>query len=266
MKQTPLKIIALVLIVVVVGSLGGCTREKQTPTPVPSSTAAVAPLTPAPTVTAILMGSATPVTGAGAGTPSAPGTPSPVPPTLPTLVVTSTPISAAPTTAPPPSQGTVHVVQAGDTLSSIATRYGTTVAAIVQANNLASDTIYVGQKLVIPTAGGATPPPGTAPGTVHIVQAGETLFSIALRYGVTVEALKSANGLGSDIIYVGQRLVVPTDGQPSGPSEERYHIVQAGDTLLTIAVTYGVTVDAIVQANGLPNANFIWVGQRLRIP
>jgi len=260
MKQTPLKIIALVLIVVVVGSLGGCTREKQTPTPVPTSTAAVAPLTPAPTVTAILMGSATPVTEAGAGTPT------PVPPTLPTLVATSTPISAAPTTAPPPSQGTVHVVQAGDTLSSIATRYSTTVAAIRQANNLASDTIYVGQKLVIPTAGGATPPPGTAPGTVHIVQAGETLFSIALRYGVTVEALKSANGLGSDIIYVGQRLVVPTDGQPSGPSEERYHTVQAGDTLLTIAVTYGVTVDAIVQANGLPNANFIWVGQRLRIP
>lgn len=154
------------------------------------------------------------------------------------------------------------MVQAGDTLFSIAIRFGTTVEAIRQANNLTGDTIYVGQTLVIP-AGGA-PAPG-AP-TVHIVQAGDTLFSIALRYGVTVEAIKAANGLGSDFIYVGQRLVIPAGGQPSTPGQVRYHVVQPGDTLLTIAVTYGTTVEAIVQANGLPNPNYIWVGQRLIIP
>ncbi|MBC7225190.1 MAG: LysM peptidoglycan-binding domain-containing protein, partial [Anaerolineae bacterium] len=166
--------------------------------------------------------------------------------------------TAAPTA---PTGGVTHVVQAGDTLFSIAVQYGTTVEAIRQANNLTSDTIYVGQRLVIP--GGGAPAVGTP--TVHIVQAGDTLFSIALRYGVTVEAIKSANGLGSDFIYVGQRLVIP-GGQPSQPGQVRYHVVQPGDTLLTIAVQYGTTVEAIVQANGLPNPNYIWVGQRLVIP
>ena len=96
--------------------------------------------------------------------------------------------------------------------------------------------------------------------------AGETLFSIALRYGVTVEAIKATNGLGTDFILVGQRLAIPAGGQPSAPTQERYHVVSQGQTLVTIALQYGVTVDAIVQLNGLPNPNFVWVGQRLRIP
>lgn len=265
MKQTAWKVIVLVLIVVVIGTLGGCTREKKTPTPMPSPTAVAPTLTPAAAETVVRVGSPTPVTGAAAGTPSTPqDTPTPVPPVVPTRLATATPVPpVAPTQQPStPTQGVTYVVKANDTLFSIAVQYGTTVEAIRQANNLTSDLIYVGQQLVIPTTSGG-PAPGTA--TVHIVQSGETLFSIALRYGVTVEALKAANGLGSDIIYVGQRLVVP-GGQPAGPTQERYHIVQPGDTLLTIAVRYGTTVEAIVRANGLPNADFIWVGQRLLIP
>ncbi len=264
MRRSLWKIGALVLVVVLVGTLGGCTREKKAPTPVPSPSVAAATATPAPAETVVRVGSPTPVTGAGAATTPAPAeTPTPVPPAVPTRLPTPTPVPpAAPAPAPTaPAGGTTYVVQAGDTLFSIAVRFGTTVEAIRQANNLTGDTIYVGQTLVIP--GGGAPAVG-AP-TVYIVQAGDTLFSIALRYGVTVEAIKSANGLGSDFIYVGQRLVIPA-GQPSTPGQVRYHVVQPGDTLLTIAVTYGTTVEAIVQANGLPNPNYIWVGQRLIIP
>lgn len=263
MRRSLLKIGALVLVLVLVGTLGGCTREKKAPTPVPSPPAVAATATPVPAETVVRVGSPSPVTGAGAGaTPASAETPTPVPPAVPTRLPTPTPVPPVATAAPAqPSGGTVYVVQAGDTLFSIAVRFGTTVEAIRQANNLTGDTIYVGQNLVIP--GGGVPAVGTP--TVYIVQAGDTLFSIALRYGVTVEAIKSANGLGSDFIYVGQRLVIP-GGQPSTPGQVRYHVVQPGDTLLSIAVTYGTTVEAIVQANGLPNPNYIWVGQRLIIP
>jgi len=107
---------------------------------------------------------------------------------------------------------TVHVVSRGDTLYSVARRYGTTVNAIVQANGLRnSNWIYVGQRLVIP--GTTTASSYSSSGSVHVVQRGENLFRIALRYGTTVQALASANNLSStSLIYAGQRLVIPGRG------------------------------------------------------
>ena len=98
----------------------------------------------------------------------------------------------------PPVQagGRVHVVQWGDTLYSLARHYGTTVAAIVQANNLASpNCIYTGQRLIIPTSGAACS--STAPGamTYYTVQRGDTLYSIAYRHGTTVSAIAAANNI-----------------------------------------------------------------------
>lgn len=110
---------------------------------------------------------------------------------------------------------TVYVVRRGDTLYSVARRYGTTVSAIMQANGLQNaNRIYVGQRLVIP---GATLAPSFSPsGSVHVVQRGENLYRIALRYGTTVQALAAANNLSStSLIYVGQRLVIPGGGSAS---------------------------------------------------
>ncbi|MBL8153893.1 MAG: LysM peptidoglycan-binding domain-containing protein [Anaerolineae bacterium] len=110
-------------------------------------------------------------------------------------------------TVPPPSQpqpgGGVHIVQAGETLQIIAARYGTTWQAIAAANSLSNaNQIFVGQRLVIPT----TP----AQPRYYTVQRGDTLFSIATRYGVTIQALSVANNLANpNQIYVGQRLVIP---------------------------------------------------------
>jgi len=107
--------------------------------------------------------------------------------------------------------------------------------------------------------------------TVHVVQRGETLSQIARRYGTTVSALVQANGLGNaNFIWWGQRLRIPGSASapsPSTPSTiQGYHVVQRGETLARIAQRYGTTINALVQANGLRNVNFIYVGQRLTIP
>ena len=130
-----------------------------------------------------------------------------------------------------------YQVIAGDTLTAIAYRFGTTVNAIVQANSIVNpNLIYVGQLLEIPDGQTTpTPPPtGTPPsptpsptsqpptatpppvGTIYIVQAGDTLSSIARRFGVTVNAIAQANGITNpNLIYVGQRLVIPDGSTPS---------------------------------------------------
>lgn len=119
-------------------------------------------------------------------------------------VPTGTP---APTATPRPLTPIVYVVQPGDTLYSIARRYGTTVQAIAALNNIVNPSrIYAGQRLTI-YAG--TVPPST-PQRIHIVQYGETLFSIARRYGTTAWAISMANNLyNPNVIYAGQRLVIP---------------------------------------------------------
>jgi lipoprotein-anchoring transpeptidase ErfK/SrfK len=114
--------------------------------------------------------------------------------------------------------------------------------------------------------------------SVYIVTRGDNLYRIALRYGTTVQAVMRANGLRSpDVIYVGQRLVVPDSGSPytaparsappaSGARSGGVHIVAPGETLARIASRYGTTVSALVLANGLRSADFIYAGQRLAVP
>jgi putative chitinase len=161
----------------------------------------------------------------------------------------------------------VYVVRSGDTLFSIARRFGADVEELVRANDLSNaDTLQVGQKLVIP---GSSPPsegPETPATVVHVVQRGETLQVIALRYGVTQGAIMAANELANpNRIYVGQRLTIPGGAAPteSGP---RTHVVQRGETLSQIAQRYGVTLQAVQNANGITDPDSISVGQRLTIP
>lgn len=127
---------------------------------------------------------------------------------------------ALPAAAAPDYQGGVHVVQRGETLSQIARSYGVSTAALAQANGISNPNfIYVGQRLTIPGAGGASAGGGAAAsGGVHVVQRGENLSSIAARYGTTVAALARANGISNpNHIFVGQRLIIASGAASSAP-------------------------------------------------
>jgi LysM repeat protein len=109
---------------------------------------------------------------------------------------------------------------------------------------------------------------------VYIVQRGDTLSRIAARFGVTVQAIVAANpGINPNLIFVGQRLVIPTGGgspapqpTPGGGGGQQTYVVQRGDWLAKIAARFGTTVAAIQAANGLGNTTLIFVGQTLIIP
>lgn len=187
--------------------------------------------------------------------------------TVLTMLTLFMPIAAA----APALDGGVHVVQAGETLSGIAARYGVSVQALLTANNLTNPSlIYSGQRLVIP---GASAQPAAGNGAVHVVQAGETLSGIAARYGVSTAALAQANNITNpSVIRSGQRLAIPGRGSPSVASASSaapagtVYVVKAGDSLGAIAGRYGITVSAIAAANGISNPSQIRVGQRLVIP
>jgi LysM repeat protein len=164
------------------------------------------------------------------------------------------------------AQQVIHVVRPGDNLTRIAARYGTTAQAIVRANGLRNpNLIWVGQRLVIP--GGRQDGWTGRCGCVHVVRRGETLSQIAWRYGTSVWAITQANGLRNpNYIWAGQRLCIPSCGGYVPPPCGIVHVVRWGETLSSIARRYGTCVQALVQANGLWNPNYIWAGQRLRIP
>jgi LysM repeat protein len=134
----------------------------------------------------------------------------------PTVVLSPTPVQVEPTATPSPpavTGGCYYIVRRGDTLFSIARRFGTTIAAIAQANGISNPRyIRAGQRLIIPGAYPACVPSSAVPGaTVYIVRPGDTLYSIARRYHTTVWAIARANGIADPRrIWVGQRLVIPT--------------------------------------------------------
>jgi len=145
----------------------------------------------------------------------------PQPPTFTPAPTSILPTVPAPTVLPPtpvPGSYGTYVVQRGDTLSALAQRFGATVAALAQLNNIVNpNLIYPGQVLRVP---GAAPIPPTpvppvptlppAQPTTHVVQPGENLYRIALLYGVTWDAIARANGLWNpNLIYAGQVLVIP---------------------------------------------------------
>jgi len=105
----------------------------------------------------------------------------------------------------------VYVVQRGDTLSGIAQRYKTIVAAIVKANGIKNaNLIYVGQRLAIPGATtAAAPPKVAAKTTVYVVRAGDTLSGIASRYKSSWQRLAAVNGIKNpNLIFIGQKLTI----------------------------------------------------------
>ena len=102
------------------------------------------------------------------------------------------------------STGNTYVVKSGDSLWNIANRYNTTVDAIKQLNNLTSNTLSIGQVLKLPTSTGSS-----SAGTTYVVKSGDSLWSIASRYNTTVDAIKRASGITSNLLSIGQVLTIP---------------------------------------------------------
>lgn len=157
----------------------------------------------------------------------------------------------------------VYYVKPGDSLYTIANRFGTSSDALRTTNRLTSTYIYPGQALTISGSSGST----ITSGTRHTVAYGDSLYKIALRYGVTVDALRRANGLTSDQLMAGQTLSIPVSsgsgstGSPQGAT----HTVTANESLYLIAQRYGTTVETLKTLNGISGTE-IRVGQVLRLP
>lgn len=124
---------------------------------------------------------------------------------------TATPITSIPGTNAGSGQEQIHVVQPGQNLFRIALQYGFDTDTVARYNGITNpEMIYVGQKIRIPAGGGSTVPSGTNSGGTYVVQAGDSLLSIAVYFGTSTEALMSANNLSdADMIYAGQSLYVP---------------------------------------------------------
>ena len=170
--------------------------------------------------------------------------------------------SSTPGPVPCPG-GTLYTIRAGDTLFALAQRYNTTVDAILRANpGIDPNNLRVGQIICIPGTG-PVPCPG---GTLYTIRAGDTLFSLAQRFNVTVDAIIQANpGIDPNNLRIGQEICIPGTGPAPCPGGTLYTI-RAGDTLFSLAQRYNTTVDAILRANPGIDPNNLRVGQVICIP
>jgi N-acetylmuramoyl-L-alanine amidase len=209
--------------------------------------------------------------------------------------VTTSPARPSPA-SPLPLSG-LYFVRPGDTLGTIASRVGAAAVDLVRLNPLVDPLrLLPGNPLHIPTdeavvaswsgdsgaarSALATGAAGsgvarTPAGGVHVVQPGETLSGIALRYGLSASDLARWNGIAdARRLLVGQRLLLRAGGAGAAPAtgaqaesgSGRSYRVQPGDTISEIALRYGVTTEALLAANRLSDANLVVSGTSLTIP
>lgn len=151
--------------------------------------------------------------------------------------------------------GDYYVVKPGDTLYSIAIKYNIPVEKLKTINNITSNVINIGQKLLIKET---TTTPSVA--DTYTVKAGDTLYSIANNFSIPVDELKSLNNITTNVITIGQILKI----KPSTGSTNKYIVIK-GDSLYSIARKFNTTVDDIIKANNLKTIN-LQIGDVLLIP
>lgn len=163
-----------------------------------------------------------------------------------------------------------YIVQPGDTLSEIASRYGTTVQELVAINHLANpNLIFPGETLRVTTNSTVHGSETRGTGSItYTVQRGNTLSQIANAYGVTVSHIVEINDIQNpNLIYPGEKLRITesTNTMLNPVIQNNYYTVQRGDTLSGIARRYGVTVQYLVNLNGITNPNLIYPGQLIKV-
>ncbi len=183
------------------------------------------------------------------------------------------------------AQDAVHVVARGEKLAVIARNYDISLNELISYNDITDPNfIFSGQRLLIPgQESGALSQYGTpavadalpAGNGYYTVRRGDTLSEIAKRNGISTGDLLRLNGLtNANFVWVGQQLrlsarveptAIATDETETSDLAGEIYIVMPGDTLSQIAQRFGLSTQELLAANGLPNANFVWVGQRLRI-
>ncbi|MBL0178878.1 MAG: LysM peptidoglycan-binding domain-containing protein [Gemmatimonadetes bacterium] len=188
-----------------------------------------------------------------------------------------------------------HKVKAGETVATVAKKYGVTAALVRSANRLSTrarvksgSTLFIPVSRTLPASVFRAPEPivtAAATTRTHIVRKGETLSGIAARYGVSVSSLRSTNRLSSKAtIRSGQKLLVRRSGGTAAPAARRStatttrsaapaaratsrtHVVKSGETIGGIASRYGVGQSALLRVNGLSQRSTIKVGQKIRVP
>jgi LysM repeat protein len=166
-------------------------------------------------------------------------------------------------------------VREGDTVSGIAARSGSSVRAVLAANNLRpTGIVKPGQLLVLPSLSPVAPGPAVKPRpnarpVVHVVRPGDTVSAVALRYRLSIDTVLRANRLRiADLIRPGQKLVLPgalpRPARPVGTTSA--HVVRRGETVTAIARRYGVSVNAVLTVNHLQSRTTIYPGRRLLVP
>ena len=150
----------------------------------------------------------------------------------------------------------IYTVKKGDSLWKIANKYNTTVEKLKSANNLKTNTLSVGQKLVIPSISVSPEVSDT-----YIVQKGDSLWSIANKFNMTVSELKNLNNLTNNLLSIGQVLKI----KDSSNNGKTTYTVQKGDSFWVIANKYGITTEELKSYNNL-TSNLLSIGQVLKIP
>ena len=149
-----------------------------------------------------------------------------------------------------------YTVKKGDSLYSIANKYNTTVDELKRINNLTSNILSIGQVLKLPSD--KVSDVEKEENTIsYTVQKGDSLYSIARKYSTTIDKIKDLNNLTTNLLSIGQVLLIPTD-----TNLETTYTVQKGDSLYSIAKKYDTTVDRLKQLNNL-KSNLLSIGQIL---
>lgn len=150
----------------------------------------------------------------------------------------------------------IYIVKKGDSLYSIANKYNTTVDELKRINNLTSNILSIGQILKLPSDK-ASDVENEENTISYTVQKGDSLYSIARKYDTTIDRIKDLNNLTTNLLSIGQVLLIPTD-----TNLETTYTVQKGDSLYSIAKKYNTTVDRLKQLNNL-TSNLLSIGQIL---
>lgn len=141
--------------------------------------------------------------------------------------------------------GEYYIVQKGDSLWSIAKKYNNTVDKLKDINNLKNDKLSLGQKLLVNKV--------DVSDNYYIVKKGDSLWSIAKKYNISVDELKEMNNLNNNMLSIGQKLIV---------KDNKHYVVKKGDTLYSIAKNNNTTVDDLIKKNNLNTTN-LYIGQKL---